>query len=262
MLLSDPIDTAFQVRERIVDRLSHPPAIDYRPDDDWEERLTSYLGLPANDEFGALWTQVVASLRARGLEVGPNSFYGWNDGDAGFIRAIWRVIRHLRPQRVVETGVAHGMTSRFVLEALQRNDTGRLWSIDLPPFNPEKRKEVGIAVTDALKKNWRYIAGTSRHKLPKLLTELNSVDLFIHDSSHNYSTVTFELESVWPFLRPGGVIVVDDIDISLAFRDFNERHPDHLFLICEAEPLAPDERRFNRKGLFGIICRSLQTTAR
>jgi predicted O-methyltransferase YrrM len=192
----------------------------------------------------------------RGLKVGPTSFYGWNDGDAGFVRAIWRLIRHLRPQRVVETGVAHGMTSRFVLEALRRNDAGRLWSIDLPPFNPEKRREVGAAVTDALKEKWHYISGTSRYKLPKLLAELDSVDLFVHDSSHSEHNVTFELETVWPFLRPGGVIVVDDIDISPAFRRFKDRHPDHLSLICEAEPLAPDTRRFNQKGLFGILCRN------
>jgi hypothetical protein len=35
---------------------------------------------------------------------------------------------------LVETGVAHGITSRFVLEALQRNGGGRLWSIDVPPL--------------------------------------------------------------------------------------------------------------------------------
>jgi hypothetical protein len=29
---------------------------------------------------------------------------------------------------------AHGLTSRFVLEALQRNDGDHLWSIDVPPL--------------------------------------------------------------------------------------------------------------------------------
>ncbi len=259
-ILSDPIDSAFQVRERVVDRLSHVPLSAYRPDSDWEMRLTTKLDLPADNMFEPLWTQVVASLQQRGLGVGPNSFYGWNDGDAGLVRAIWRVVRHLRPQHVVETGVAHGVTSRFVLEALQLNGSGRLWSIDLPPFNPEKRKEVGIAVTDAQRQRWRYIGGTSRNKLPKLLAELKSVDVFIHDSSHSNQNVMFELETVWPFLRPGGVIFVDDIDISPAFGRFNARHPDHVSLICEAEPLTPDERRFNQKGLFGIICRNSEAT--
>ena len=37
-------------------------------------------------------------------------------------------------RKVVETGVAHGVTSRFILEALERNGRGFLWSIDLPPL--------------------------------------------------------------------------------------------------------------------------------
>ena len=61
------------------------------------------------------------------------SYSGWNDGDPGLTRAIWCLIHHLAASQVVETGVAHGVTTRLVLEALQRNGGGRLWSIDVPP---------------------------------------------------------------------------------------------------------------------------------
>jgi hypothetical protein len=60
------------------------------------------------------------------------SFGPWNDGDAGLVCAIWCLIRHLRAERIVETGVAHGFTSRFILEALESNRAGHLWSVDLP----------------------------------------------------------------------------------------------------------------------------------
>ncbi len=73
--------------------------------------------------------------RAKGIRAGPESFQWWNDGDAGLVRAIWCLMRHLRPKNVVETGVAHGVTSRFILEALKRNGDGHLWSIDLPPLD-------------------------------------------------------------------------------------------------------------------------------
>ena len=55
----------------------------------------------------------------------------------------------MRPDVVVETGVAHGVTSRIVLEALGQNDHGYLWSIDLPhPLDNRLHKDTGAAVTD------------------------------------------------------------------------------------------------------------------
>jgi hypothetical protein len=64
------------------------------------------------------------------------------------------------------------------------------------------------------------------------------------------------MEQAWAALRPAGVIVVDDIDVNRAFRSFTQAHPGNQSMICEAEPLRPDRRRFNEKGLFGIIVKS------
>jgi cephalosporin hydroxylase len=198
------------------------------------------------------------------MAVGPFSFYEWNDGDAGFVRAIWCLIRHLRPAIVVETGVAHGMTSRFILEALETIGAGKLWSIDLPPLNPITRQEVGVAVrqTGVPVDRWTYIEGTSRRRLPALLSRLGRIDLFIHDSLHSNRNVMFELECAWRYLSAGGVIVVDDIDANPAFDTFTKAHPEHPSFVCTAEPLSPDMRRFNQKGLFGIIRKQSPAPAR
>ena len=253
----DPLDAFTALQDEILSRFEDPSAVSYPVDPDWENNLHRLLGVPPpthDDEFWPLWHGVVASLRSRGIKVGPFSFHAWNDGDAGFVRALWRLVRQARPDIVVETGVAHGMTSRFLLEALRRNAAGHLWSIDLPPFNPETRQEVGIAVDDErLRARWTYIAGTSRRRLPALLAQLQCVDLFIHDSMHSRRNVMFELTLAWQCLSPGGFMVVDDIDANPAFRMFAELHPRHPSLICTAEPLSPDLRRFNQKGLFGII---------
>jgi Methyltransferase domain len=164
---------------------------------------------------------------------------------------------HLRPVNVVETGVAHGLTSRFILEALETIGVGKLWSIDLPPLNPTTRQEVGVAVRQrgVPVDRWTYIAGTSRRGLPALLSRLGRIDLFIHDSMHSNRNVTFELECAWRYLSAGGVIVVDDTDANRAFDTFARAHPEHPSFVCTAEPLSPDMRRFNQKGLFGIICK-------
>ena len=74
-----------------------------------------------SSEFWSLWRKVVSEMEAKGIRPGPESFKGWNDGDAAFVRAIWYLLRSRRTETVVETGVAHGVTSCFILEALERN---------------------------------------------------------------------------------------------------------------------------------------------
>lgn len=226
-------------------------------DDDWEHRLHDLLGVPwpcqATSEFRVLWPEVMKSLEVRGVRVGPEGFLGWNDGDPGLARAIWCLTRHLRPSNVVETGVAHGLTSRFILEALERNGAGHLWSVDRPPLDPAWQAHVGLAVGDRYTDRWSYIKGSSRRRLPSVLGHLTHIDLFIHDSLHSERNLRFELDLAWASLRPGGALIIDDIDVNWGFWSFTQAFPGHQFLICEAEPLHPDLRRFNKKGLFGII---------
>jgi predicted O-methyltransferase YrrM len=62
----------------------------------------------------------------------------------------------------------------------------------------------------------------------------------------------FELSLAWKALRPGGALVVDDIDLNWAFDEFSRQRKAEKF-IGEAEPLRPDQRRFNQKGLFGVL---------
>jgi hypothetical protein len=261
----DPLDAVAALQEEFYSRFESKEIPPYTANPNWEAELRGLLGVSAEfavEEFWTLWESVIASLKARGMKVGPASFHSWNDGDAGFVRAVWTLLRHSRPEIIVETGVAHGMTSRFILEALQRNGAGNLWSIDLPPVNPETRQEVGVAVDrPELRDRWTYIAGTSRRRLPALLAQLGRVDLFIHDSLHSARNVAFEMDLAWKYVRPGGAIVVDDIDINRSFRDFVDRHPELPAFVCTAEPITPDERRFNHKGLFGIVLKPLRAGA-
>jgi methyltransferase family protein len=238
------------------------PADLYSAEPDWEKKLHRLTGsswpCSATAEFRSVYAEVVHELEAKGIRVGPETFKGNNDGDAGLVRAIWCLVRHLRPRTVVETGVAHGMTSRLILEALERNGGGRLWSIDRPTREPELRGRVGMAVADRLRDRWTLIRGASRRHLPGLLRDLGQVDLFVHDSLHTEHNVRFELDRVWPNLRPGGAIVVDDIDANWGFQSFMQNSSGYASLVCEAEPTRPDVRRFNEKGLFGILVKGGQ----
>jgi hypothetical protein len=255
---SDPVEAWIRFREQYAAHREGvtPPDL-YQPDREWETRLCHMVSIGSSDklaiEFRHLWTKVLQELELKGIQPGPASFKGWNDGDAGFVRAIWYLVRQMRPATVVETGVAHGVTSRFILEALEKNGRGHLWSIDRPPIDPEWQEQIGIAVDDRLRHRWSYIRGSSRQQLPGLLSTLGKVDLFVHDSLHSERNVRFEMDSVWRTLPSGGAIVVDDIDVNRGFRSFTAAFPGQAALVCESEPVRPDLRRFNQKGLFGIV---------
>lgn len=255
---ADPLQLWLTIRDEYsTSRENNRPKFQYEFDDHWEQRLHQTLGVPwpcnVASEFWTLWPEVIRELEAKGIRPGPESFQWWNDGDAGFVRAIWCLIRHIRPKKVVETGVAHGVTSRCILEALERNGEGHLWSIDLPPVDRFWRMQVGAAVGDRFADRWTYIKGSSRRRLPELLAGLGEIDLFIHDSLHSERNVRFELDRAWAALRARGAVVVDDVDANWGFRTFTQTFTDHQSMIAEAEPLHPDLRRFNNRGLFGII---------
>jgi hypothetical protein len=237
------------------------PQCPYATDPQWEQRMHAGLGLsdaawPCAEtaEFRELWQQVIAELQAKGIDPGPESFQWWNDGDAGLVRAAWCLVRHLKPKKVVETGVAHGMTSRFVLEALKRNGNGgRLWSIDLPPFEAEWRSHTGAAVGSGYDGMWTYIAGSSRRQLPGLLKELGTIDLFIHDSLHSERNVRFELDRAWAAMPGRGAFLVDDVDANWGFKSFTESYAGQQSMLGQAEPTRPDSRCVHTTGMFGVI---------
>jgi Methyltransferase domain len=235
VMLRHPVQGVERLRGRIDRRgdlrelaaLGAPVSDIYGAVADWAPRLHALLDLPwpcpVMAAFDQVWDAVVADLTRAGVRMGIRSYGGWNDGDKAFAEAIWCIIGHLGPAKVVETGVAHGLTSRVVLEALERNRHGHLWSIDLPAVDSALHAEIGAAISQHLRSRWSYVPGTARQQLPRLLNELTEIDVFIHDSLHTGRNQMFELESAWSALRDGGVAVVDDIDHSLAFKEFVDR---------------------------------------
>lgn len=69
---------------------------------------------------------------------------------------------------------------------------------------------------------WNLILGDAKIELPKLLKQLKSVDIFLHDSLHTYEHMMFEYNTVWKHLSVNGLLLSDDVNEkwSLAFVDF------------------------------------------
>ncbi|MGH9679309.1 MAG: class I SAM-dependent methyltransferase [Candidatus Acidiferrales bacterium] len=137
----------------------------------------------------------------------------------------YAIVRAMKPDILVETGVANGVSSAHVLLALHKNQRGALHSIEIgdSTYLPPGR-EPGWVVPDWLRGRWQYHRGDSTQLLPKLLRELPPLDLFTHDSLHTYEHMKFEFEEAFPFLRPGGILIADDALWNESFWDFARAH--------------------------------------
>lgn len=123
----------------------------------------------------------------------------------------YALVRLLRPEIVVETGVGAGVSSWTILAAMEENGRGRLISIDLPTPNTELLPEVGYLVPGEIRHRWDLRIGPSHRVLPEVLEELGEIDIFQHDSRHSYSNQLREYRTAWPFIRSDGMLVSDDV---------------------------------------------------
>lgn len=267
-VVDDPIDVALDARERFAERAKREhgggfmpwPPCPYDEDERWHEELHRLCGwgwpCAAQEGFDAVWAAVTLPFRESGVHLGRGAFGGWGDGEPGVVGAVWCVAHHLRPQTVVETGVARGITSRFILEALTANGTGRLWSVDRPPIRrPDLHAQVGAAVPEELRPRWTLVVGSSRRRLPRLVRALGEIDLFLHDSRHTERNLLFELGVARRGIREGGILIADDVDLNCGMHRYRAAHPTDTVLICPARPLEPDPGRQSDRGVFAVIVR-------
>jgi predicted O-methyltransferase YrrM len=122
---------------------------------------------------------------------------------------LYLLVRSMKPDVVVETGVCYGESSAYILHALSENRRGVLYSIDLGNSPDEPPSD--FFVPERLMSRWQLIIGDSKRELPRLLARLERIDLFHHDSLHTYEHMTWEYETALPYLHAGGVLSSHDV---------------------------------------------------
>lgn len=133
--------------------------------------------------------------------------------------AVYVATRAIRPEKVIETGVANGSSSAFILAALEANGCGELVSVEL---SPDER--IGQVIPPSLRHRWSLHRGDSLAVLPKLIAEHGPCCMFVHDSCHRYRHMRREYELAWPHIRPGGVLCSHDTLTTNAFPRFLRHH--------------------------------------
>lgn len=133
--------------------------------------------------------------------------------------ALYALVKVRKPQIALETGSFRGMSSAFILKGMQdaRVLNGKLFSID-------RRGDCGIGtlIPTELKDHFVSLVGD----VEKLLRDgelPQSVDLFLHDSTHRYRHQMWEFDTFWRRINTGGLLVSHDIDLNASFVDFVSR---------------------------------------
>ena len=188
--------------------------------EDGPGRAAEILAEPALGEVEERTRRLLGEIRA------TDAFSQRWAADSLFARLCYLACRLAAPDTVVETGVAYGVSSAFLLKALEQNGRGTLHSIDLPPLRREYARFWGVAVPEDLcHRGWRLHRGASRRVLPGLLREAGPVGLFVHDSLHTRRNMGREFDTVWPNLGPGGLLLADDVERNRAFDDLRRKDP-------------------------------------
>lgn len=149
---------------------------------------------------------------------------------------IYILIRFIKPENVLETGVYYGGNSAFALRALDKNKKGKMTSIDFPDYDIRETSSdsarhslvgdtelytpslrPGFMVPLPLKERWNLIEGDSLAIIPTLDIRF---DMYIHDSDHSMQFLSKEMELAWNKLSDDAIFLVDDIDWSNAFYAF------------------------------------------
>ena len=176
---------------------------------------------------------------------------------------LYAIARLRRPVHVVEVGVSSGVSSAYLLAALERNGRGMLHSVDLPSIRSRSSngrgaswslppgKSSGWAVPPALRRGWDLRLGDKADVVPRLARELRRVDLVVYDVPHNEADLDREFARLDRRLAPGAVAIVDhgpSGDLCAALRRWARRRN------------TPTVRR-ESLGLYGMRCGRRSTQA-
>ena len=133
----------------------------------------------------------------------------------------------LKPNVIVETGVAAGWSSLAFLRALRKNGKGKLYSSDFPYFrldNPEQY--IGYLAKNEINKiNWFLDIRGDDLAIPEILKRLgeNNIDLFHYDSDKSYSGRDKVLKNLNSKINSKTIVIFDDIQDNLHFKNLTEK---------------------------------------
>ncbi len=138
-------------------------------------------------------------------------------------RILYEITRKIKPKIFVESGVADGTSSFFILSAIKKNGFGKLISIDI-------RDNVGSIIPNDLRPLWelKILKGNLTGSFKQIMSELPNIGVFFHDSDHSYNWQQLEYNIALKKLTRDGLLLIDDADSSYALIDLIKENQNNV----------------------------------
>lgn len=148
----------------------------------------------------------------------------FNWGGQGNISLNYNIAEATDASNVLETGVAYGWSTLSILLSLDSRQKGHLCSVDMPFMGFENEKDIGCVIPESLKnERWTLLRLPDREGLPKAFKNSAPFDFCHYDSDKTYGGKKWAYPKIWKNLRPGGILISDDISDNMAFKEFSDR---------------------------------------
>ena len=152
----------------------------------------------------------------------------WNAEEQLFI-LLYSLIKANNSKLIIETGVANGTTTNAIMKALEESGAnGELNSFDVLPETSKAYAGGG---------NWKFhlLKGKNAHKqIKSVVSSLPKVDVWVHDSNHDYRWQKFEYLLALSVLSKNGILISDDIDASSAWGELAKTHFRKSYVIFDS----------------------------
>lgn len=182
------------------------------------------------------------TILASGEEVKADSYIDASCGDL-----LQRAIKTLRPRVGVEVGLAFGISTLYILEALQETGGEKLIGMD-PAQNDDHWRGGGLhnvrrAGYESL---YEFHESSSQQLLPALVGQGQRIDFAFIDGWHTFDHTLIDFFYIDRMLNPGGIVVFDDVGYPSIKRVCDFVVTNRAYEVFDSLRL-PIENTFNRR---------------
>jgi hypothetical protein len=116
------------------------------------------------------------------------------------VEMLYLLIRKNKPQHIVEMSPCHGWSTSWMLNAVNDNKLGKVFSYDVVDWSKKYLPE-------SLKRNWIFVQGDVR----TTIKDIEEIDFLFVDSEHTKKLAEWYIKNIFPHLKNGTVVAIHDV---------------------------------------------------
>jgi len=136
-------------------------------------------------------------------------------------RIVWYVlVRIYKPKVIVETGTDKGLGSLVIQLAIEKNQIGTLYTLDIDEYSGSLFDKEDL-------KKIKFLVGDSVQNMQKI----NEIDFFIHDSDHSEDHEKKEIQAAASKLTNNAIVISDNSHVTdVLFQWSKETNRNFIFI--------------------------------